>query len=762
MTTVEHEGWLLDIFADPQGGLIWWWIGADGRRLRLRQPFQVTFYVSGSAARLHTLAQYLHQQPETPILERVQRHDLFREQPLDVLAVRLNSAPRMDELFRRVSAGFPDLTYYDADIPIALRCAAQTDVFPLAHCRFTAEGDTLLSVQTLDTRWELDPEPVPLRVLQIIPDVNPAHATPGYFDIHSNRFDCRLPLQPERALLINLRAMLEQHDPDVLLTDWGDTWLIPHLMKLSKKWSIPLPLNREPLRDVATRSSRSYFSYGQIIYRGEQALLFGRWHIDRCNAIMWGDYEMDGVLELARVTSMPVQTSARTSPGTGISAMQIQTALRLGVMVPWHKQQAEDPKSAYDLFYADQGGLVYQPLVGVHRDVAEVDFISMYPSIMVHFNISPETVGEQRPNTRQVPALGLWINDRQPGLVPQTLDPLLEKRVRIKRRLGALPAWDPRRKTDSARAAAHKWLLVTCFGYLGYKNARFGRIEAHQAVTAYGREVLLQAKEIAEEEGCTILHMYVDGLWVKRSGSRAPQDFQFLLDKIAEQTGLPIALDGIYRWVAFLPSRQGNGVPVANRYFGVFQDGTVKARGIEARRLDTPPLIADMQMEMLNCLAQAPDLDVLPETLPAALAVMRHTWQTLRSGKAPLRDCLITQRVSRTLEEYRSPSPAAVALAQLQAVGKSLRPGQRVRFLFTRGKPGVHAWDLPEPPPIAALDLPHYRVLMLRAAATILYPLGVSEASLDTWLAGEAVPLCLFKDLAKTLRRREPSMLQSN
>jgi DNA polymerase elongation subunit (family B) len=223
MTTVEHKGWLLDIFADPQGGLIWWWIGADGTRLRLRQPFQVTFYVSGSAAKLHTLAQYLHQQPETPILERVQRRDLFREQPLDVLAVRLNSAPRMDELFRRVSAGFPDLTYYDTDIPIALRCAAQTDVFPLAHCRFTAEGDTLLSVQTLDTRWELDPEPAPLRVLQIIPDVNPAHADPAYLTIHSDRFDCRLPLQPERALLINLRAMLEQHDPDVLLTDWGDT-----------------------------------------------------------------------------------------------------------------------------------------------------------------------------------------------------------------------------------------------------------------------------------------------------------------------------------------------------------------------------------------------------------------------------------------------------------------------------------------------------------------------------------------------------------
>ena len=36
------------------------------------------------------------------------------------------------------------------------------------------------------------------------------------------------------------------------------------------------------------------------------------------------------------------------------------------------------------------GGMVYQPTVGLHRDVGGIDFVSMYPGIMVHFNISPE------------------------------------------------------------------------------------------------------------------------------------------------------------------------------------------------------------------------------------------------------------------------------------------------------------------------------------------------------------------------------------
>ena len=68
------------------------------------------------------------------------------------------------------------------------------------------------------------------------------------------------------------------------------------------------------------------------------------------------------------------------------------------------------------------------------------------------------------------------------------------------------------------RQTALKWMLVTCFGYLGYKNARFGRIEAHEAVTAHGRDKLLTAKEISEAAGYTVLHGLTDCLWLKKTG----------------------------------------------------------------------------------------------------------------------------------------------------------------------------------------------------------------------------------------------------
>ncbi|MCL4559049.1 MAG: hypothetical protein M1281_00330, partial [Chloroflexi bacterium] len=708
-TMRAQEGWLLDVYADPQDGLVVWFLGDDGARLRLRRSFPVTFYAAGPAVELRGLWRYLESQPVSVRLERTERRDLFVGKDIPVLAAEVAQPAAQPELFRQASRRFPDLTYYDADLVLALRYAAQTGAFPLARCRVTTDGGTRLEqIQVLDTPWVLDPAPAPLRILAIDPDVNPSHAAPRRLALHYQGNTVELSMQPERALLINLRAILHEYDPDLLLTTWGDTWLLPELVRLARKWRFALPFNRDAGRGLARRAEKSYFSYGQVIHRGQQIHLFGRWHIDRCNAMLWGDYGLDGVLELARVTSLPVQTSARVSPGTGISSMQILTALRQGVLVPWHKQQAEDPRRARDLLYAAQGGLVYQPLIGLHRDVAEVDFISMYPSVMVHFNISPETVGAQRANAREIPELGLAIDVDHPGLVPQTLEPLLKKRIALKAQIASLPPWDPRRRRYKVYASAHKWLLVTCFGYLGYKNARFGRIEAHQAVTAYGREMLLRAKEAAEALGFTVLHLYVDGMWVKKPGARRVADFQPLLDHIAEETGLPISLDGIYRWLAFLPSRRNERIPVANRYFGAFQDGSLKMRGIDARRQDTPPFIAKAQIDILEMFARAQDADELPDMLPAAVARLRGALAELRLGRLALADCLVTQKLSRTLDEYRAPSPAARAVAQLQEVGKRLRPGQRVRFLYLRGEPGVQAWDLPDPPATAALDYVRY------------------------------------------------------
>lgn len=713
--TTTITGWLFDVYPN-ETNLTLWIIGEDGQRHRFVQDFAATVYAAGPSPRLRELWKWLKGQAVPIRPSRTERKDVFQGM-VTVLAAEVLQPVKLDELFRSMVAAFPDLTYYDADISIPLRYAAAFDVFPLARCRLEVRGETVVSITPLDTPWDLEPEPAPLRILSLEPDCDPAHGKPQAVTITYERVRYSLSLEKILPFLVGLRADLRRYDPDLILTSWGDTWLMPFLMNISKESGITLPLNRDESQAVVERKEHTYFSYGQIVYRGRQVQLRGRWHLDRHNAMLWNDYSLEGVLEMARVTRQPVQEAARLSPGTGISSMQFITALQKGILIPWHKHQAETPKTAMDLLRADMGGMVYQPTIGLHRDVAGIDFVSMYPGIMLRFNISPE-----------VPRAGsdLEAAPGEAGIVPQTLAPLLNKRLALKSALLTLHRWDCRRPGYQALASAEKWLLVTCFGYLGYKNARFGRIEAHEAVTAYGREALLRAKEAAEDLDYEILHMYVDGLWVHKEGCKTPADFEALLADITERTGLPISLDGVYRWVVFLPSRLNDKVPVANRYFGVFQDGSIKVRGIEARRRDTPPFIVETQMSILEILAQAPDAEGLKDVLPKAQALVHKRLETLRTGRVPVEKLLVSQKLSRELGEYSSPSPAARAVQQMQEAGKVVRPGQRVRFLFTLGKPGIRAWDVPDQPDFRCIDVPRYRTLLQHAVQTVLAPIQQS------------------------------------
>ncbi len=109
-----------------------------------------------------------------------------------------------------------------------------------------------------------------------------------------------------------------------------------------------------------------------------------------------------------------------------------------------------------------------------------------------------------------------------------------------------------KREIYDQKQTALKWMLVTCFGYLGYRNARFGRIEAHEAVTAFGREKLLQAKEICEEDGFELLHAITDSLWIRKKNLRDEEVLE-ICRKISQATGITMSLEEfIDGWPSFL------------------------------------------------------------------------------------------------------------------------------------------------------------------------------------------------------------------
>ncbi len=699
----EAIGWLLDVYAE-EDGITLWLLTDDNKRLHLRMEFEVTFYAAGDFSLLRQAWIYLKEKDVR--LERTVRRDLFLGER-DVLAVTTSNPAGLQKLFGELQRQFPSLDYYDADIPITLRFIAQTNTHLLGRCHVRFDEEWIQAIESLSTPWEIDPAPIPLRILTLTPDCNPTIRKPKQLHVKYGQREYSLSLDSPRLFMIGLKADLQRLDPDLILTDYGDTWLFPQLSQWAEETGIAFNPNRDEHRQVLTRKADSYFAYGQVTYRGAQSYLFGRWHIDRKNAMSFGEYGLEGAMEQALVTGIGVQEMARKSPGAGITALQMLTALCHEVMVPFQKQQVEGTKTLSELIRADHGGLIYQPIIGLHGDVAQIDFSSMYPAIMVKHNISPETVGKE---------------EAPEGLVPKTLRPLLEKRLMLKNIISDLNPRDCRVAILKARAAALKWLLVVCFGYLGYKNARFGKIESHEAVTAMSRELMLQAKEVAEDMGFTVLHMYVDCLFVQQEGFHRPSDFTPLMNAIEAKTGSPIALEGVFKWVAFLSSKRDARVPVPNQYFGAFLDGSLKYRGIELRRRDTTTWMRKIQLATLEILAQADTPQEFAECVPDVKAFVEHAKRELRSGHVPLDELIIKQRLSRSLDGYRSPSPAARAALQLQAQGRQFAPGQSIEFLFTRSGSGVHAWELEQALDPGRLDTKRYFRLLDRAIQTVLDP----------------------------------------
>jgi len=84
-----------------------WLIAEDGLRLRLHQSFSITFYAAGPQTRLHDLVAFLRSQPIKLNLGREERRDLFQEQRLTVLTIRVENAAEQPRLFRRVAEHSP-------------------------------------------------------------------------------------------------------------------------------------------------------------------------------------------------------------------------------------------------------------------------------------------------------------------------------------------------------------------------------------------------------------------------------------------------------------------------------------------------------------------------------------------------------------------------------------------------------------------------------------------------------------------------------
>ncbi len=490
----------------------------------------------------------------------------------------------------------------------------------------------------------------------------------------------------EADKLLKLVAAVREFDPDIILTNGGDSYLFAYLLERAKLNNIldkfSLSRDNTPFLPKPT-TGRSFFSYGRVFYKAPTMRLFGRIHIDGTNTFILKESSFQGMFEIARTCRVPLHTASRSSIGSSMSSLQFYQAFKDDILLPRNKSIPEAFKTAYELLVADRGGFVYEPRVGIHDDVGEVDFSSMYPALMVNNNISAETVlCECCPNSKlRIPELNYNICEKREGVVPKSLRLILNKRLTYKRLKEETKDLLLREIYDN-RQVALKWILVTCFGYLGYRNSKFGTVDGHIGVCAFGRDALLKSSRTAEEEGFEVVHGIVDSLWLKKKGATV-DDYRAFCRRISDEVRVALNFEGKYKWIVFLPSRMHPNIGVLNRYYGVMESGKLKVRGLEVRKRDTPKFVFDAQTEMIDVLAKADNSYEFTNKIPEVIDVVKKYRQRLLDGEVSVWDLMLTKHLSKNPKHYKQQVSQAIAAQQLIKEGADLHAGNSVTFLFT-------------------------------------------------------------------------------
>src|ERR687897_708340 len=473
-------------------------------------------------------------------------------------------------------------------------------------------------------------------------------------------------------------------DPDFVFTDDGDSFTFPHLIYRAEVNNIPLIMGREsiPLKKPDSKGS-SYISYGKIYFKPTTTKLLGRIHIDVSNSFFLDEGTngggLHGLYEISRLCRMPLHTASRASIGRCLSSLQFYYATKKDILIPWKPTLAEHFKSFEELLIADRGGFIFEPELGVHEQAPELDYN---------------------------------VCEKSTGIVPTSLGIVLEKRASYKKLKEDININKSLKAIYDARQSALKWILVTSFGYLGFNNAKFGRIDAHISVCAFDRQIFLKVAKATEKYGFRIIHGIVDSIWIQKKGTKQ-RDYLELKEAIEDKIGFSISFEGIYRWIVFPPSKVNDNLPVVNRYFGAFDDSNIKIRGIETRRHDTPSLFAKFQNEILEIMASGRDIEEVRRLMPKVFEHFERYRQRLKDRSISLEALAFAKRRSKDFNEYQINRKTAEnnAMKQLNTEGKLLEGGQILRYVITNYEDrkkshskGLNTRNIPVATPLELVD----------------------------------------------------------
>ncbi|MDR1904757.1 MAG: DNA polymerase II [Treponema sp.] len=408
------------------------------------------------------------------------------------------------------------------------------------------------------------------------------------------------------------------------------------------------------------------------------------------------------------------------------------------------------------------GGTVLDPQPGFFSNVAVFDFRSLYPTIMLTFNIDPLSHARaESPNENflagngcpgggpydpasLITAPNAAVFLRTPGLLPSLITSYFTERKR------ALKAG------DGIASQVYKILMNSFYGVLGTRACRYGRTELAGAITSFARKWLLLSRDWFAGKGFRVLYGDTDSLFVETGledsagqedfarfcGALAEETNSFLAQRIKDDYGLEsfieLRYEKTYRRFLIPPIRNnhektpdaiavqpsiGTEEPSskprgrAKGYCGYLLDDSggalVEVKGMEAVRSDVTPLARRLQVELLTLIFTSKNSEEAETRFKEKL---HDTLSLLHRGKLDA-ELIYRKRLSRPPEAYTSSTPPQVKAAR--ALGWKNRRGT-VEYVWTLSGPE------PASLPHAPFDYGHY-------ADSQILPPALSLAAATGW-----------------------------
>lgn len=379
------------------------------------------------------------------------------------------------------------------------------------------------------------------------------------------------------------------------------------------------------------------------------------------------------MLELSRITGLIPFDASRLTYGQLTENYLIREAYNRNILT--RNRPSQQKRSKRDREQAYQGGFVYTPEQGLYENVAVFDFRSLYPTVMVAHNISPDTLNlEGCDNRFELDEFDYNFCQDEQGFFPELVEDLVSSRYELKKEMKQYDEESQEYKGIYNRQQAQKILANSFYGYLGYSGARWYSRESAEATTYLGREYIKDSIEIAEEMGFEMVYGDTDSVMLRKENLEENMD-EFL-DKVNSELPefMELEFEGLFKRGFFTSKESGEGAK--KKYALMDEDGVMKITGFEQVRRDWSPIAKNTQEKVLR--------KVLEDDVDSAVEIVEDTIEALRSGEIDVDELKIYTTLTKPPEEYGNTAPHVEAAKKAKKRGETIEPETTVDYVITR------------------------------------------------------------------------------